>query len=337
MSIASPEPPGPPDTASARGHHGVLCLIGAGQGVVYWVLLTHWPVAAVGKPVTAAIATFTTALALAVQFAWTGQNGQLLFARAAKIAAVLALTACWVWWQVSETVAYRGDIGRLPTWGLAATIVLYIVTPYLQILHHTGRWHFPYTDLFFHSWCNFFVGLMGVVFVGVLRLLLSMWAALFAMIGIEFFKDIFSSPLFMCVASTTIFAYGLAAGRDSARIIDAREAVLAVFRALLPVLDAMILLFVAALLVTGVEPLWTAGASSTMLLAVVCCAILFLNAAFEDGSGTACSPPQLPCHLFTVRLRADDAAHQCLAGSGLMRCYDHSDGTPSPTPLVGED
>ena len=300
----------------ARTDRLVLAAIGLAQGVVYWLAYRYWPAEGPAGAFAIAPVVFVAVAGTAAQFAWTGRDRRRLTGIAALTGAAFAIVAFWVWWQIPAMGAatYRGDQSRTSSWWPAALIALYALGPYVQIFQRTGRFRFPYADLFFHSWCNFFIGAMGQVFVGVFWALIRLWGALFGLLGIEFFAHVFNSSWFNALALPAVFGYGVARGRESARITEsARSAALAVFRFLLPLLAVIGLLFLVSLPFTGLAPLWATRRAAWILLTMVALTLLFVNAVFEDGVG---EPPYVPVVRFGVE--ATILALPIFAGLGLQ-------------------
>src|SRR5262249_4595811 len=143
------------------------------------------------------------------------------------------------WWALGQQllggVRYNGDSNRTGVWFLGAFVFLYVLTPFAQIHQRSGEARFPYPQLFEHSWNNFFVGLVAALFAGVLWALLGLWGALFKLVGIDLFADLFGSRPFAFVATFTAFGYGLAIGRSSEGVITTlRRITLLIARVLLP-------------------------------------------------------------------------------------------------------
>ncbi len=74
-------------------------------------------------------------------------------------------------------------------------------------------------DLFLHWWNHFFVALIKALFAGALWIVLLLWAALFDVIGIEVFGDIFSELLFVYVVTGAAVGFEIALGRESEWIV----------------------------------------------------------------------------------------------------------------------
>lgn len=264
-----------------------LGALGLAQGLAFWLLWKTWPQSQPNLAASSAVLVFVAAGGLVWHFAWTGAHRGRLLALAIAVATLFALVTFWVGWQLPvEETAFKGDGERIPTWGAAALLALYILGPFLQIYQSSGRVSFPYSELYRHSWNNFFIGAVGSGFAGLFWVLIVLWAELFDLIGIEFFEEVFYSEPFEFMSLSAAAGLGIAVGKESDRVIGTlRTIALLVFRALMPLLTLIAMLFLAFLPFTGLQPLWDTGHASALVLALLALTVLFTNAVFEDGQG----------------------------------------------------
>lgn len=264
-----------------------LAAVGFVQGVILWRLSEWGPRTPTIAALLTAAAVVTLVAGLTLQFAWTGERHARLIAIAAALAGVFGAIGWWVWIQVPEkTITYAGDAFRQGTFAPAAFLALYVLTPFLQIFQATGRARFPYVDLFRHSWNNVFIGTLAGLFTGLYWALIELWAALFDMLGIAWFKNVFHSDPFRFLTLATVFGFGIALAKENDAVIGTlRRITLAFFRILMPFLSLIALLFLATLPLTGLAPLWATKAASPLLLSLLILTIVFINAVFQDGSG----------------------------------------------------
>ena len=81
---------------------------------------------------------------------------------------------------------------------------------------------------------------------------------------------------------------GVALAKEHAQIINTLRAISSsLFRSLTPLLVVIALSFVATLPFTGLAPLWATKWASSILLSLLLLILLFVNAVFQDGEGTA--------------------------------------------------
>ncbi len=269
-----------------------LAVVGAVQGCAVWLLVEGWPEAHAARAVCVGVLTFVAVSAAVLHFAWTGERIVRLLVLAAATGVAYALVATWVGLGIApEGAVSRAGDNRILTWIHASLVTVYVLGPFLQIYQRSGRLTFPYDDLFLHSWNNFFVALVAALFTGALWTVLLLWAALFGLIGIDFFGDLFTEELFVFPVSGAAVGFGLALGRESERVVAAlRSITLKVFTGLLPLVCFVALLFLATLPVTGLDPLWDTDHASHLLLAWVAVTVLFLNAVYQEGRRAAPLP-----------------------------------------------
>ena len=169
----------------------------------------------------------------------------------------------------------------------ALAVLWLIVVAFLRAQLETGRSAPEYRALFAAAWRNKLTLAEASGFVGVVWLLLGLWAALFGLLEIEFFADLFFRPAFVYPA--TALAIGMAlhliGGVD--RIVDVvlRQA-LSLFKWLAPLAGLIVVLFTFAL-VPELPRLFAADErplNALWLLWLVAVTILLINAAYQDGA-----------------------------------------------------
>lgn len=270
-----------------------MLALGALQGAALWALKEQWPSEPAVVAAFVAAAFFVVTAGLVVHMAGTGSHHGRLALLALGVGVLFAATSFWVGRQVPQAdVAWSGDDARVGTWIAASVIALYVLGPFLQIFQASGRARFPYADLYRHSWNNFFIVSLGVVLAMALWTVLMLWAALFNLLGIELFKEIFEEESFIYVVTGAALGYGLAVGRESESIIETlRGLTQSLFRGLAPLLSAVTLAFLASIPFTGLEPLFDATSAGSVLIGWVGVFVLFLNAVYLDGAD---APPYRP-------------------------------------------
>jgi hypothetical protein len=76
-------------------------------------------------------------------------------------------------------------------------VVLWLlVLPFLQSRLTLGHWRVEYPALFNFAWRNKIMLCEAAVFTGLFWLLLALWQALFHLLQIDFFRNLFLEPLF---------------------------------------------------------------------------------------------------------------------------------------------
>ncbi|TFG92146.1 MAG: DUF4153 domain-containing protein [Myxococcales bacterium] len=282
----------PGERSEDRASRLHFLLIGLMEGLVWWWTDPFGIGISDSARMNACAVFFVTSTALVARFTWNGRSPLRWSSVASILGAIVAAVTWSVWSELPpEGVPYQGDGQRIAAWLLGSFVLLYVTVPFAQIFQSSGRLRFPYPELFEHSWNNFFVGLVAALFTGSFWVVLGVWGALFNLIGIPFFTDLFQSKPFAYISTFSAVGYGLALGRAGEGVISTlRRITLMIAQALLPLLGLIALLFLAALPLTGLDPLWKTGSATPLVLALLAFLTLFLNGVFEEGR----EPPDYP-------------------------------------------
>ena len=266
----------------------LMVVVALAQGLVLlllWRALTHetWPsqTPALNLPLWTLAVTGPTLFLLTVEA--DRLKRAALFVTA--FSAVLAVLAVYIGWQASPVDAF-------PTGALIATFVLTMLVAcfkgamYLQQLAAGERIDYP--ALFRRSWRNFGVFGLSWTLTGGVALVLALWGALFAVIGIDFFQELFRKDWFLFPVLTVAFGLGVFIFRRLTRVIDGVTSLLeGLMRLLLPLTAAVVAIFLAALPFTGLAPLWETGNGTALLMALNAIALFTVNAVYQTDR----SPP----------------------------------------------
>lgn len=286
-----------PNTDSlSRETRSFIVLIALLQGLLLWFARTGqahhvWPFSELGG----CICWYT--LVLGVPSAMTLTVVRLRDAHywqnVAIIGVALALLAAWAMWSATGAPGLSsGEV--LGPYGLTTTLALFVTLPWLQCRIEHGRWCAPYADLFEHAWQNALTLALTLVFVGICWAVLTLWAELFALVKIDFFRDLFHEPAFVYLATGGMTGLGILIARTQKKPIRiARQIVLAVFTGLLPLIALIAVLFAISLVFTGIDPLWKTRHAAAILMWLVATTIVFANAVHQDGANEAPYPAWL--------------------------------------------
>jgi len=230
-------------------------------------LVVAWYAAVVGVPV-------------ALELMLPEAEHRRLWRASAALALVLLALGAYAGYAVGESGA------SFFTFGVTVGVAWFVALPFIAIWARTGRLHFPYDQLFTDAWRNTLTLGLAALFTGVFWALLALWAGLFKVIGVDFFATLFSKRQFIYPATGLAFGVAIHLGHTHAGAVTTiRKVTLAAYRGLLPLLAVMVLLFLAFLPFTGLQPLWDTGRAAALLLATQFVMILFVNAAYQDGTG----------------------------------------------------
>jgi hypothetical protein len=201
----------------------------------------------------------------------------LLFALAAGL--VVGFVTCWN--------GQPDNWGAGEGWQLtSALLALVIAVPLFQASRDAGRWNLDYRVVHAHILTNIVLWFVAWGFVLITFLLILLLSELFQLIGIVLLHDLIDRPWFpwLLVGGALGAAVGLLRDRD--RIVGTLQRVAtAVLSFLAPILAAGLVIFVAALPFTGLEPLWEQTRATTpILLVCIVGAVVLINAVIGSGA-----------------------------------------------------
>jgi MFS family permease len=141
-----------------------------------------------------------------------------------------------------------------------------------------------YERYFDASWKHGVQIVLTGLFVGVFWALLFLGAELFQLVKINFLSDLIRKREFSMPATTLAIAYAIHVTDIRAEIVrGVRTLTLTLLSWLLPMMAAIAVAFLAALIFTGIEPLWSTRRATSVLLLAAGALILLVNAAYQDG------------------------------------------------------
>jgi hypothetical protein len=170
---------------------------------------------------------------------------------------------------------------------LVLAILWLLTMPFVQARLAAKNWTVDYTYLFVHAWRNSVALAEALVFTGLFWLLLFLWQSLFHMLGIDFFRELFCKPIFIYPVTSIVFGSALYLIGSIGRVVTAvLEQILNLFKWLGTVSGALLALFTLALLIKLPGLVFTGNKAigSSWLLWLVAVVVLFLNAAYRDGT-----------------------------------------------------
>ena len=204
------------------------------------------------------------------------------------LGAPIALTGLWFGWSgvtpVDSAMERYSLFADVLVFGASSFCAWFIALPFLQGALRTQRLSFPYPHLFDAVWRNAQVLSNALLFAGGFWLLLGLWAGLFAVLRIDFFQELFSSPKFAYPATSLVIGLAIALEDHRTPLLSGlRTHLLGLQTRLLPLAAVILLLFLAALPFAGLQPLWDTGHATPLMLCLQFALILLVNAAWQDG------------------------------------------------------
>ena len=205
------------------------------------------------------------------------------FKRTAAFAGVCAVVAgllgTYVGWQA--TPGGKFSVGNLYSIYVATQLGAgFIALAFMQQI--TARAPFRYAALFKSAWRNLFVAGLSLALVGGVAILLALWAALFAILGIDALGETFTEPWFVLPAAGIVFGVGTMLFRRRDRLIDGIVGLVeSLGRYLLPVVLLIVAVFLVTLPFVSVGALWDTGLGSRILIALGAIAMLLIGIAYR--------------------------------------------------------
>ena len=286
----------PPEEPLSRQVQGFIVLLALLQALALWVVWVgadrEWPLlGALGTRVCwyALVLAVPTAMALSVR----RLDDARFWQNTALVALVFLALGAWAARSATGAPGLEASAVLMP-FSISMAAGLFVAGPFLQCRQAHGRWCAPYPELFAHAWQNLLTLLVAGVFTGICWAVLGLWAGLFALIGVEFFADLFTGTAFAYLATGLFAGLGVLVGRSQARPVQMmRRLLIAIFTGLFPLLAAIAVLFVLTLPFTGLEPLWSTRSAATVLMALLVAMVVFANAVYQDGDDPAPYPRPL--------------------------------------------
>ena len=250
--------------------------------IIYWSLTkNHHTNALLLAPVI-----FTAVSMSILTLTYNDNKNLTLYPVAFLVGLVFALLCLWVASFIPESRSlYRGDVTRIASLCISTFVAFYILLPYIQTYNESKHFSIPYEELIKYSWNNFFIIATAALFTAIFYALITLWWALFSIVGISIFRDIFLTTEFNLLILPVAFGLGAAIMRERVKIIITLRSILfSLAKVLLPMVTLIALLFILTLPFTGLAPLWSTGKTSPIILTMLFLIIFFLNAVFQMGA-----------------------------------------------------
>lgn len=171
-----------------------------------------------------------------------------------------------------------------PAFVVSVGVALFILNMLFRTWAAEGGPRLRYERMLSFSWQQALtIGQLGL-FIGVFWLLLFLWGGLFSAIGIGFFKELFDSIAFIYPVTWLVMGLGLIVIRERIRFIATVQVMCEVLiKALLPLAAGIVLLFLATLPFTGVQPVWDTGSAATLMMLLTLVLLFFFNAVLLNS------------------------------------------------------
>lgn len=189
------------------------------------------------------------------------------------------------YWSLHREIAdnYKYGYGYLFENFWFFLLFAYVLIPYLQAWRGRANKQYQYHDLYRHSWDNFFIVAVGLLLSGIYWLLIVLWVALFKILGIKIFEEIFFDNSFIWISNMMVIGIGITIGINNDQIIGTlRNIALAICKLLMPLTAVITILFTVTLPFVGLRPVWDTNHSTPILIILIVANIFFVNGIVQD-------------------------------------------------------
>lgn len=254
-------------------------------GLVTWL---HYAKAKVFWPVTAApellhllvlcVAVMPWAVYLSSAAGLPRMRRIVLLLVITLLCAVLGAYSGWL----EASTGRSTDLSPAVIQALGVLAITFMLVPLVAAWQRGGGW--SYSVLFELAWRNALLVPVALGLTGVCWGVLWAGAGLLSLIGLGAVSSLLAWPPVTFGLSAMVLAVAFAQGILRAELLlNLRRFVLSLNAWLLPVLLGFGVVWVVALPFTGVQLLFATGSAAFLLLGFLVLAVLFLNAAWQDG------------------------------------------------------
>ena len=278
-----------------------MALVGGLAGLALWVLSDVLPDMLIERP---RLYLFLSALAWALFASWLAMAGPLRLARAGELAAALALPVAGLLTWAS--LRFDTTEGFFATGHPLASFVLLMALPLPFLIAHrrAGRWN-SYPQLFQQSW-NIVVRFAAAwLFVGVVWAVVTLSDALLKLVGIDLIEWLLEQEPVPYLLTGVTLGLALAVVNELSEYVSP-YLVLRLLRLLLPVVLAVVLVFLAALPFRGLSQLFGEFSVAATLLAMAMGAVTLVTTALDadDEAGVQTGAMRLATQVLALLVPA---------------------------------
>ena len=234
------------------------------------------------QPWRAALAGFVFFGPLALAFTLDRDHWKEPLAFALLVGAVMAGIA----WRVARAEDHYADEGY---WLAAAIVSIALALPLFQAGFHKLRWRTSYDETHFHVWTDAITAAGALAFFGLSFLLANLLGELFAAIEIDLLRELLREDWFNWMFAGVTFGAALGVLRNQLKVIGTLQSVVMLVFSLIAVpFAAALVIFILAVLVSGLDVLWGATRSPTpLLLSCAAASFVLVNSVVRNGDGEA--------------------------------------------------
>lgn len=219
---------------------------------------------------------------LALGFTLDRERWKEPLAFALLVGAVMAGIA----WRVARAEDHYADEGY---WLAAAIVSIALALPLFQAGFHKLRWRTSYDETHFHVWTDAITAAGALAFFGLSFLLANLLGELFAAIEIDLLRELLRKDWFNWIFAGVAFGAALGVLRNQLKVIGTLQSVVMLVFSLIAVpFAAALVIFILAVLVSGLDVLWGATRSPTpLLLSCAAASFVLVNSVVRNGDEEA--------------------------------------------------
>ena len=201
-------------------------------------------------------------------------------------AGLAGLVMAGIAWRVARAEDHYADE---QFWMAAGIVATGLALPLFQSGFHKLRWRTSYEDTHYHVWADAISAAGSFAFLGLSWLLLALLSELFAAIKITFLRELMREEWFGWAFSGVAFGAALGTLRNQLKIIGTLQSVVMLVFSLIAVPFAIALvIFLVAVLLSGLGVLWDATQSPTpLLLSCAAACFVLVNAVVRNNDSEA--------------------------------------------------
>ena len=135
--------------------------------------------------------TWVLSVPTAVALTLVDLRDRRLLLHAALASALVLAMAGWIGWNLGGTPDDLRQAPLLLPFSVCVAVAVFVALPWWQFRLQHGHWRATYAALFERAWQNGLTLALALGFTGLTWMLLWLWAALFDLVDIHFFRDLF--------------------------------------------------------------------------------------------------------------------------------------------------
>jgi hypothetical protein len=263
-----------------------LAFAGAGGGLLIWALAEAAEREMLGaEPVLVLLALVTTGFAALLAMA-----GPIGLQKALPRALGLGFAVAALIWLAGQRHAKLEDVLSSPLPVLALLVVAALPVPFL-IAQARGNWR-DYGALFLEAWSIVVRYAAAWAFVGLVWLVIFLSDQVLQIVGITVISDLLEHWIVGAVITGAALGLGMAVVYELVELLSP-YLVLRLFRILLPVVLAVMVIFLIALPFRGLDGLFSGLSPALLLLAMVAAGVSLVSVTVDQSDADASTSPVL--------------------------------------------